>query len=541
MLILEAQRVKKYYGDRLILSLNDLKVYTGDRIGIIGPNGAGKTTLLNILSGETEPDEGVVRRFCNIAYIRQFSEEEIHADQRLIREFSLTNKTHQKVYSGGEQTRIKIANAFSSENLLVFADEPTSNLDYKGVELLRQKLAGVASFLLISHDRYLLDSLCNRILEVKDGNIRAFSGNYSDYSERTELERRNAEMEYEKYVSEKAKLENAILNRKSTSTAMKKAPKRMGNSEARLHKRAATEKQEKINNAVNSLITRLEKLEVKEKPRELPAIKLDFKLTKPPENKIIISARNLSFGYGTRKIFENAGFEIPNHSKTALWGENGTGKSTLLNLIYNQATDVIKTVPQAVMGYFRQSFENLDFNKTVLENVMKGSVQSETVARTILARLLISGDAVFKNVGVLSGGEKIKVSFAKLFVSNANVLLLDEPTNYLDMTSIKALEEVLKTYEGTVVFVSHDSAFVNSVADRLLILENCRITTFSGKLDDYRKSLNTKTTLVSSAMEKMAVQMKITEVLARMSDPKADKDALEAEYGRLVEQLKSMN
>lgn len=541
MLILEAQRIKKYYGDRLILSLDDLKVYTGDRIGVIGPNGAGKTTLLNILSGETEPDEGVVRRFCNIAYIRQFSEEEICADQKLIREFSLTDKTQQKVYSGGEQTRIKIANAFSTENLLVFADEPTSNLDYKGVELLSQKLAGVASFLLISHDRYLLDNLCNRILEVKDGNIRAFSGNYSDYSEQSDLERRNAEMDYEKFTSEKAKLENAILNRKTKSTTMRKAPKRMGNSEARLHKRAATEKQEKINNAANSLKTRLEKLDVKEKPRELPVIRLDFTLTKPPGNKIILSAKDLSFGYGKRRIFENASFDIPNHSKTALWGENGAGKTTLLNLIYGQSTDAIKIVPQAVMGYFHQSFENLDFNKTVLENVMRSSVQSETVARTILARLLISGDAVFKNVGVLSGGEKIKVSFAKLFVSNANVLLLDEPTNYLDMTSIKALEEVLKSYEGTVVFVSHDSAFVNSVADRLLILENCQTTTFDGKLDNYRNSLKPNASSASSDMEKVAVQMKLTEVLARMSGPKADKDALEAEYGRLVEQLKSMS
>ncbi|MBP7176512.1 MAG: ABC-F type ribosomal protection protein [Thermoclostridium sp.] len=541
MLILEAQNVKKYYGDRLIFVLEDLKVYTGDRIGIIGLNGSGKTTLLNILAGETEPDEGVVRHFCNIAYIRQFSQEEICADQKLISEFSLSGKTDQQVYSGGEQTRIKIANAFSEDNLLVFADEPTSNLDYKGVELLAAKLEKVPSFLLISHDRYLLDSLCNRIIEVKDGSIRTFSGNYSDYREQNELECRNAEMEYEKYVSEKVKLESAIRNRKDRSTSMRKAPKRMGNSEARLHTRAANEKQEKVNNAANSLKTRIEKLEVKEKPREQPTIKLDFSLTRPPANKIILSATRLTFSYGTRKIIDNACFDIPNHTKTALWGENGTGKTTLLNLIYNQSTDAIKIVPQAVMGYFHQSFENLDFHQSILHNVMKSSVQSETVARSILARLLITRDAVHKNVGVLSGGEKIKVSFAKLFVSDANVLLLDEPTNYLDMASMKALEEVLKSYEGTVVFVSHDREFVNSVADRLLILENAKITAFDGKLNDYHKSLKQDTESVASGMGKMTLQMKLSEIIARMSSPKADKDALEQEYAKVVEQLKMLN
>ncbi len=541
MLILEAQKIKKYYGDRLIFALDDLKVYTGDRIGIIGLNGSGKTTLLNILAGETEPDEGVVRHFCNIAYIRQFSQEEICADQKLISEFSLSGKTDQQVYSGGEQTRIKIANAFSEDNLLVFADEPTSNLDYKGVELLSGKLAKVPSFLLISHDRYLLDSLCNRIIEVKDGNIRTFSGNYSDYSKQNELERRNAEMEYEKYTSEKVKLVSAIRNRKDRSASMRKAPKRMGNSEARLHTREANEKQEKVNNAANSLKTRLEKLDVKEKPREQPTIRLDFSLTRPPANKVILSATNLSFSYGTREIFDNACFDIPNNTKTALWGENGTGKTTLLNLIYGQSTDAIKIVPLAVMGYFHQSFENLNFHQSILHNVIKSSVQSETVARSILARLLLTRDAVHKNVGVLSGGEKIKVSFAKLFVSDANVLLLDEPTNYLDMASMKALEEVLKSYEGTVVFVSHDREFVNSVADRLLILEDAKITAFEGKLNDYQKSLKQDAESVASGMEKMALQMKLSEIIARMSGPKAHKDTLEQEYAKVVEQLKMLN
>jgi macrolide transport system ATP-binding/permease protein len=534
MLILEAGNIKKYYSHRLIIEFDELKVYSGDKIGIVGQNGSGKTTLMNILSNEIEPDEGFVRQYCDIAYIRQFSDEMIEADQKILSELNLSQKLNQKVFSGGERTRIKIANAFSNENLLLFADEPTANLDYKGIELLKQKLYEMDSFLLISHDRNLLDCLCNKILEVRDGKIKLYNGNYSSYKEQNELELRSAEQEFEKYISEKTKLEEAVRDRQRKSRSMKKAPRRMGNSEARLHTREANEKQEKVNNAVNSLKTRLQKLEVKEKTKELPQIKLDFSLTNPPENKIVISAEKLNFSYGKKKIFDNVNFNIYNGSKTALWGENGTGKTTLLNLINSKSSENIYIVPKARIGYFHQSFENLEENKSVLENVMKDSVQTQTVARTILARLLISGDDVYKNVGVLSGGERIKVSFAKLFVSDANVLLLDEPTNYLDMMSIEALENVLSNYEGTVLFVSHDSAFVNAVADRLLTIEDKAITYFEGTLDEYKLSKQKTQTAVKNETERIAIQMRITEIVAKLSKHGADKEALEAEYNRLI-------
>lgn len=541
MLILEVHQIKKYYGDKLIIRVDDLKVYSGDKIGIVGLNGSGKTTLLNILSGDLEPDEGYVRQMCDIAYIRQFSDENINAGEKALSEFNLSHKKGQENYSGGEKTRIRIANAFSKENIMVFADEPTSNLDMQGVELLSKKLSAVETFFLISHDRALLDHLCNKIIEVRDGGIKEYQGNFSYYQQQRVLEHKNAINEYEKYILDKEKLEDAIENRKHKSRSMRKAPKRMGNSEARLHRRAAAEKQEKIHNTVNSLKTRLEKLETKEKPKELPKIKLDFTLTNPPENKIIISAKKLSFSYGSRRIFKDASFDIPNHSKTALWGENGTGKTTLLNLIHSQTHDKIRIVPKANIGFFQQAFENLDDEKSVLENVMESSVQSQTVARTILARLLFVGDDVYKKVGVLSGGERIKVSFAKLFVSDANLLMLDEPTNYLDMSSIEALENVLKEYEGTVLFVSHDRAFVNTVANRLMVFKNQQITSFEGTLDEYQNAQEKRNSHYNAQtdLERMALQMRMTQVVAQLSDPKADKEALEAEYQSLLLQLRS--
>lgn len=489
MLVLEAKNIKKYYGDRLIVGFKELKIFTGDRIGIIGQNGSGKTTLMNILADELQPDEGKVIHYCDFSYVRQFSEEGFDSDQWVLSEFGLSDKTAQEAFSGGERTRIKIANALSNDRPLLFADEPTSNLDYKGISLLMQKLSELDTFVVISHDRTLLDSLCTRIIEVRGGELRFYNGNYSLYKEQSELEFDYAVSEYEKYVAEKTSLEAAIVDRRSRVKSMKKTPTRMGNSEARLHKRETTERQQKVNQAVSSLSTRLEKLEPKERPKSVPEIKLDFSLTSPPENKIVISADKLSFGYGNNMILSNAGFKVYNGTKTVLWGENGAGKSTLLNLINGRETDEIRIVPRARLGYFYQGFENLDFDKTVLENVMAESVQSQTTVRTILARLLIARDDVYKKVGCLSGGERIKVAFAKLFVSAANILLLDEPTNYLDMLSIEALEKVIQSYEGTILFASHDSAFVEAVANRMLIVENQAVTEFDGGLKQYGEYL----------------------------------------------------
>lgn len=537
MLILRAENIKKYFSDRLIFEFDGLKVYTGDKIGIVGQNGSGKTTLMNILSGEIEPDEGMVKRYCDVSYIRQFSDEEAEADQRILKEFDISQKTSQKALSGGEKTRIRLANAFDKDNILLFADEPTSNLDYKGIEILRQKLSGVETFMLISHDRFLLDSLCNRIIEIRDGKLKIYNGNYSFYKERSNAEFKRAELEYENYVSERASLEEAIRDRQGHSKTIKKAPSRMGNSEARLHTRSANEKKEKLDNAANSLKTRLEKLEVKEKPKELPKIRLDFSLTNPPENRIVISADRLDFSYGSRRILKDAQFKVLNGSKTAIWGENGAGKTTLLNLIAGK-DEGIYTVPKARIGYVKQCFENLEHKKSVLENVTKGSVQSQTTIRTVLARLLICRDDVYKNIEVLSGGERIKVSLAKLFVSDANVLLLDEPTNYLDMQSIEALEGLLLDYEGTVLFVSHDRSFVDAVADRLLIIENSAVTSFDGKLREYESGRNRTDAVVRNETERLLLKMRMTEVISRLSSSGADRDALEAEYNELVARLK---
>ncbi|OAA90621.1 ribosomal protection-like ABC-F family protein [Clostridium ljungdahlii] len=536
MLILEAVNLKKYYGDRLIISTNDLKILRGDKIGIVGENGAGKTTLLNILSGETDADTGVIKRYCSAAYIKQFSDENVNTQGKLFKEFGVNDKFDRQKASGGERAKLIIAAELSKNSSLLLADEPTSNLDYKSIKVLKEKLSKIETIVLISHDRAFMDAICNKIIEVKNGKLSFYEGNYSFYRKQKNLKIKRQKMEYEEYIMEKARLEKATRDVQSKSKSMKKTPKRMGNSEARLHKRAVNEKKKKLDGAVKGIKSRIEKLQVKEKPDKILKVKIDFSLTNPPQNKIIMSSYNFCFKYNRNEIFHNAKFKVYNGMKTAVVGDNGSGKTTLLNLI-NRKSHQIYTVPKAVIGYFHQNFEDLDFDKTVLQNVMVSGVQSESCVMTILARLLIFGDTVHKKVGVLSGGEKIKVSFAKLFASKANVLLLDEPTNYLDMQSIEALEDFLKSYEGTVLFVSHDRAFINSVADRLLIIEDKKIVEFEGNLKEFEESKKVSKNQGNIYIEKSILQMKLTEIVSRMSLKNCDKEVLEKEYQNVVKEL----
>lgn len=537
-ILIEAMNIEKYFADQKIFSFDNLKIYAGDKIGIIGANGSGKTTLLNILSGDILPDKGSVNRYCQVSFIKQFSEIEKGSDQKLLKEFKVSKQQTNTTLSGGEKARIKIASALKS-NALIFADEPTSNLDFKGIELLFQKLKAYESFLLVSHDKNLIDRLCNKVIEIKDNKLIIYKGNYSFYLEESAKRLKNQQQQYENYIEEKLRLEKSLLEAKQRSKSVRKAPSRMGNSEARLHKGKTAEKRKKLDTGANQIKNHLEKLEVKEKPMELPKIKMDFSLTNPPSNKILISSYDLSFSYENKEIFKNASFEIKNSSKTAIYGENGSGKTTLLNLI-NEYNKNINIVPKSKLGYFYQGFENIELNKSVLENALEKSVQDKETVRLILARLLFRGDTVFKPASVLSGGERIKLSLAKLLVSDANILLLDEPTNYLDMPSTQVLQALINDYEGTVLFVSHDKDFVNNVADNLLIIQDKKIISFEGNLSTYENSQKEKDNK-DNDIEKISLQMKITEIISKLSSVKdSEKAALESEYNDLIKKLRTL-
>jgi macrolide transport system ATP-binding/permease protein len=538
--MLDLRNIKKYYGDRLILDINEFKAYYGERIGIVGVNGAGKTTLLDIIAGRNVPDEGAAELHGELAYITQLeAEEAVPLDDRTAKEFGLDFESLDTA-SGGEKTRYKIAGGLSAGSSILLADEPTSNLDISGIELLEAKLEAYKGLILIvSHDRELLDKLCSRIVEIEDGKLKNYSGSYSQYRRQKELERERAQFEYEQYRADKEALEEAIQEKKDRVRTMKKTPSRMGNSEARLHKMGNQKAKANLNKAIKAMETRIRKLEAKEKPKELQQAKIDINTSEQPISRVLISGK-VNKAFERKVLFRDAEFEVLNGSKTALIGGNGTGKSTLLKMIL-EGCDGIKIANGVKIGYFSQGTDILEDELTILENVMKASSYPEHFARTILARLLFRRDEVYKKVSKLSGGERVRTCFAKIFCSDANVIILDEPTNYLDIYSMEAVENALKLYEGTLLFVSHDRKLIGNIADRVIIIEGCRLNTFEGSYEEYWEFKNRAHTdaALDRQKQRLLLETRLSEIISKLSMPgKGDNAAaLDAEYKQLIAEL----
>jgi macrolide transport system ATP-binding/permease protein len=545
MLLGEMNAVKKYYGDRLILEVDNFKIYTGDRIGIVGMNGAGKSTFLNILTGRVVPEEGSIALKSGYSYITQLGDEtSIEVDGAIGSRFGV-NKLSTSGMSGGERTRLKIAASLGKNTTLIIGDEPTSNLDREGIELLQKELKVFeGAVLLVSHDREFLDEICTAILEIEEGKIKIYKGNYTQYRVLKEQERERAHFEHEEYRRERERLEEVIGVTKDRVRTMKKAPARMGNSEARLHKMGNQKAKASLERAVKNVRARMDKMEVKEKPKDLPEVNMDILSKDKLHCRIVFSGENINKSFGKRIIYKKAEFKIHNGSKTAIIGPNGSGKTTLINMIINNDPDINRA--QGVkIGYFKQDIDLLDLNKTLLQNVMEDSLQSETFARTLLARLLFRREDLSKKVELLSGGERVKGALAKIMVSDFNVLILDEPTNYLDIYSLEAVEEALREYRNTMVFVSHDRRFVNNVADHILAIENNKIDSFDGSLGDYLSRKEQEQKKDDNAVDFAAIMLlenRMAELLGRLSMPskKDDVAALDKEYKEILQKLREL-
>ncbi|MDU5081747.1 ribosomal protection-like ABC-F family protein [uncultured Tissierella sp.] len=538
MLILDINNLKKYYGYRLILDIKDLKVYSGDKIGLVGLNGSGKTTLLNLISKEINPEEGTIRTTMEPFYIKQLEDSpNKEVDKEYMSKFGLKDKNEQFM-SGGELTRLKIAKFLTDDRKFLLADEPTSNLDFEGINLLIEKLSKFdGSMIITSHDRDLLDKVCNKIIEIEDGKIKIYEGNYSDYKAQKELEKKTQELEYEKYIREKERLQKALIDTKQNLEKIRTTPKRMGNSEARLHKMGGQVNRKKQDNKVKAIAKRIEKLEVKDKVKELEKINLDIR-GKEIFSKIVIEGKDITKAFGKRILFKNSDFQIYNKSKVGLIGDNGTGKTTLLKMILENAPN-INISKKANIGYFSQNLNILDENKSIIENLLELSCL-EQEARDILARFLFKRDDVYKKVSVLSGGEKVKVSLAKILLNNFNILILDEPTNYLDIYSIEAVEEALINYDGTLLFVSHDRRLIEKVADTIMVIENNKINTFQGTFNEYNnKALVNDSNDKDLLYRRAILENKLSEVIGLLSISKNDeeKEKLDLEYQKILKEL----
>ena len=486
-LLLLAENISISFGTRTLFHIKKLEIHEGDRIGLVGLNGSGKTTLLRLLSGAMLPDEGSIKVNCKPQYFAQMSNDTPQeADSRELNLWGVQDHIDSDVVSGGEGTRLRLAELFSKSSPLFLFDEPTSHLDKEGLEYLNYRLASIDNFVLVSHDRELLDRQCNTIIEIEMGEVKIFSGNYSSYCDQKKQARNRAYFEYEQYVDEMKRLTTVYHAKKEQARKAEKKPRGISTSEAKTRdycaaRRSPKGKAKSIERSAENIKKRMEHMEVKEKPQELPKLRPIFSLTDPPKNPIIMEADNLSFAYANGKeIFKNAIFRLPRGSHTVLLGENGVGKTTLIRLIIEKK--LVRVVPKAKIGYLQQDLSNLSYEDTVLESVMETSVQPPNIVRMTLARLLFTAQDIQKSVSVLSGGERIRLAFARIFVSNANVLVLDEPTNYLDIPSIEAIQELLSEYEGTLLFTSHDRAFIKAIATNVLLIHDKQI--FQSSLDD---------------------------------------------------------
>lgn len=517
MLKISLNKIKKYYGDRLLFECGDLRIYSGEKVAVAGVNGAGKTTLLNILAGVENPDEGVADIRGDISYARQLEDvvdgeaisESLRGRKRAAERPSETGcfvygrtagefraaAEYEDHLSGGEKTRRRLAAALENARDIMILDEPTSNLDIDAIKLLEEKLLAFdGTLIIVSHDRALLDNVCTRVIEIENSKINDFEGNFASYEYQKRLIFERAAFEHGEYISEKKRLKNSVVDKKQKSREMRKAPKRMGNSEARLHTRAVNSKKKKLDGAAEAIKTRIAQLEVKEKPYKPPAVRIAVPEHGRVHSRAVVSCDSLSKNFGEKVIFDDARFELPSGAKTALIGPNGSGKTTLVKMILER-NGGIWVSERASIGYFGQGFETLDLDKTILENVSSTSAYPEAFNRTLLAGLLFRRDEVHKKASLLSGGERVKTAIAKILLSGFNFLILDEPTNYLDIFSLAALEEVLAEYDGAMLICSHDRRFVNAVAARTIIIDDRskKIITYEGKYFEHvKKTANKK-------------------------------------------------
>lgn len=526
MTVINIHHIKATIGNRDLLDIKNMQVQANDRIGIVGKNGSGKSTLFKILTGEIEAD------------IENFS---VNGTIAMLPQL----KTSTTYKSGGEVSQDAIVRVLKQAPRILLADEPTTNLDTSHVEWVEKKLNQFqGTLLLVSHDRTLLDKVCTKIWELEDGNITEYSGNYSDYVAQKENEQKHQQKEYDKFKQKEQQLKQAISQKEQQAARATKIPKKVSLSEAR-QKGAQTYytgKQQKLHQNTKALETRLEKLETVERPKEEKPIKMTLPNARAFKHKTIIRADKLKGSASDKTLWAPATFFLKGGDKVGIIGPNGSGKTTLLKKVMQNAEENLYVSPAVKIGYFAQNMEILNVEKSVIENVKESSKQTETLIRTVLARLGFIEEDVYKKVKVLSGGERVKVALAKIFVSDCNTLILDEPTNFLDIYALEALEALLKDYDGTLLVVSHDRQFISAIATKILAFEDKYLQLFDGPYEDYVNRSTFETRDVKKE-QLMKIEWAITSVLSQLGDPMlgADqKEALDAKFQELLKEKRAL-
>ena len=368
--------------------------------------------------------------------------------------------------SGGQKTRLELGKILLSDSNLLLLDEPTNHLDIESVEWLEDFLRGYrGAFVVISHDRYFLDRVTNRTFELENTRFKTYNGNYSQYMQQREIDRKTEERQYENTKREIERLEGIVEQQ------------RRWNRERNI--RTAESKQKVIDRLEATLV----------KPAEEPEnMFFQFKSCGGGGNDVLI-ADELAMAFSGNRLFHHGSFHLTKGEKVFLLGPNGCGKTTLLKIIlgmYQQTEGSFKIGANIHIGYYDQIQENLSMDKTVIDEVWDAFPQmTQTEIRNALAVFLFCGEDVFKEIKSLSGGERARVELVKLILKKVNFLIMDEPTNHLDISSREALEGALASWDGTMLMVSHDRYFINKLADRILYLTEDGIISYLGSYDDF--------------------------------------------------------
>ncbi len=529
-MILSCNNISKSFGTDIILSNCSFNVENHEKVAIVGPNGAGKSTLLKIIVGELPSDSGVVTlaKDTTLGYLAQHqnltSENTIYdelltvkqdiidmenkirsmeADMnnltgealenllnqytRLNHEFELKNGYAYKseIYgvlkglgfteedfslcvntlSGGQKTRVALGKLLLSKPDIILLDEPTNHLDMEAIRWLENYLLTYnGSVIIVAHDRYFLDKIVSKIVEIERGKTTVFSGNYTAYAEKKKILRN---MQLKEYLNQ----QRNIKHQEEVITKLKQF-----NREKSIKRAESREKM-------------LNKIELVEKPEELND-KMNITLNpKVVSGNDVLHVENLSKSFDDNMLFSDISFDIKKGERVAIIGNNGTGKTTMLKIINGiipADSGTITLGSKVTIGYYDQEQQVLDPDKTLFEEIQDAYPDlNNTQVRNTLAAFLFTNDDVFKYIRDLSGGERGRVSLAKLMLSNANFLILDEPTNHLDMVSKEILENALNNYTGTVLYVSHDRYFINTTATRIIELTNHMTVNYIGNYDYY--------------------------------------------------------
>jgi len=376
------------------------------------------------------------------------------------------------ILSGGQKTRLALAKLLLSEPDIMLLDEPTNHLDIDAIMWLEGFLKTMKkTVLIVSHDRYFLDSVTTKTLELENNSAKLYNGNYTQYMKQKEVDREIQQRHYENQQREIEKMEAFIAQQKQWN---------------RERNIIAAESRQKA-------IDRMEKIE---KPKDLPGkINIRFRKSMTSGNDVMF-VENLSKSYPGKTLFSNINFKIRKNERVFLLGPNGCGKSTLVKILISKLqadSGVVEFGHKVQVGYYDQELSDLDESKTILEELIDSNNDlTLTQIRTLLSSFLFKGEDVLKPISALSGGEKSRVALAKLILSSSNFLILDEPTNHLDINSREVLEDALANYEGTILSISHDRYFINKLASRILDLDNCSLLDLEGNYDffiDYKNKI----------------------------------------------------